>query len=170
MQCDECNKLLTEDDTNESILCTTCMSSREKLHCIKCKCNLKAHFAYKKVSAFFGKQKKALLVLAAITFIISAIFPFYPTVALKLAIGTIGLPIGIFVLIFVICCLTYGVFDLGKWMCKKLDLWDECFQNEVSRANTILIFAVWFFGVLGAGSPFISYGIGTVLYNLIIKH
>src|SRR5271166_1746728 len=117
MNCDFCRKLLTEADTNESILCTRCMNSRETLHCARCACLLKAHKKYKKFVALLKKQRKVFYIAGGIAAFIGCVIPFWPILALKLAMGFIGLPIAL--TIFII-----GTYYVGKFVVKvfKFDI------------------------------------------------
>lgn len=93
MHCDICDKFLVEEDTHENILCTRCMTSRETIHCSKCKCKLTFHKFYLKTIEMLKNQK--LLSIFSVILCISLVILYLinARLALYVATGVFAFPI-----------------------------------------------------------------------------
>lgn len=162
MNCDVCDKHIEEDDTHEHILCSACYDSEKKRssHCMLCHGKLIAKNMFTYIGSVLKKQRKFLLVLGCIFGVVGLMIPFWPLVALKIAIGLIGVPITLALLLGLFALLFPGAWDLGLWIGEKFN-WDVRDTDD---------FIPWLVGTLAYSIPFIAYGIGAVVYHIFFTH
>ncbi len=139
MNCDHCAKLLTEDDTHESILCTKCMQNNGKLRCGKCKREIKIHDFLTRIIKKVNGDKIIFGILFLMPIILVCISPFKPDVAFRMAIGYTTIPVIILVLWILFPC----VYRLGRWFSKRFDF---CADFHIDDGPEGIL--IWFLGWL----------------------
>jgi hypothetical protein len=160
MNCDTCNKQLTEDDTHEHILCSACMGLQTKVHCVRCKSVVKGHKLYSGVVSIIKKQRSFFFLIGLLFLAIACVFPFFPLIAFKGFLGVILIPVIIFIywLIFPI------IYRFGYWFFKVFGV-----RHPFDISDGAEGILTWLFGVLSLTVPLILYGLGTIVFYLVFR-
>lgn len=161
MNCDLCCKILTEEDTHEHILCTSCMSARETLHCSRCKCVLKLHTKFSRVVDKIKNQKRLVILIGVLALLIAMIAPFHPMIALKLTLGLIGLPLFCTIVIGALWVIFPGTYKVGSWLNKHIGL--ELADIDEGPSGLWR----WVLGMFLYTFPFIFYVVGGFIFEFI---
>lgn len=164
MNCDTCKKSLSEDDTHEHILCTSCMTKQSKTHCFICKCDMDSKKNRSRITKFrervneFLKKEMPLftLVVCAILFL-DFLAVYFPRVAACFAIGYGVIPTFMSI-VYVFCILPYKV---GWWINIK--------YLEGRKDTKEPAFLVWLLGAVFTYSPIYMYLLGSVIYKHLLK-
>jgi hypothetical protein len=163
MHCDTCNKQLTENDTHESILCTSCMDAAEKIHCVRCHCITRVHKLYARFVEYMKKRNKILLVLGVVVAIIGCIALRWPLVAFKLSLGLVGIPTAIALFVGVCYVLFPLTYRFGSWINNKLGMDIEDIDRGPGGCFR------WLLGIVAYTFPFIFYGAGILIFNMFFR-
>jgi hypothetical protein len=160
MNCDACAKELTEEDTHESILCTSCMNAHEKLHCVRCHCATKFNKRYAQFSEAMNAEKLFFAILFATPLVLVFMSLFYLKAALMIAVGFTAIPLA-FIALYIVFPVAYR---FGSWVCDKLNILQDGWGIDDGPGGSV----IWFIGLSPIAVPFILYYAGC-LVSLIFR-
>lgn len=162
MNCDVCNKHLEEEDTYESVVCKSCMESKEKFHCAKCKCELRLHKTFIRIREIAKNQKRFLLIILSVVLADGFFSIFWPMIGLKIMAGFVGVALVLAALALCLLFLFPVTFYFGAWTLKQLGIKDSIDEDEGGE-----VIGAWFTGLGMYILPFLVYFLGTLFLKLL---